>query len=76
MVRGKEQITVVGSGNFGSAIARHIARNVANKERYDPLVRMWVYEEKVSRHLHDLFHFLCYGSSKQAANIYRHFSGG
>lgn len=64
MVRGGEKITVVGSGNFGSAIARLVARNVANKERYDPVVRMWVYEEEVSQNFIISFplRILCFSS--------------
>ena len=43
----KEKVTIVGSGNWGSAIAKIIARNVIDREEFDNEVRMWVYEEQV-----------------------------
>lgn len=44
------RVTVVGSGNFGSAVARLLARNVlALPHLFAPDVRMWVFEETVSQ---------------------------
>ena len=43
----KEKVTIVGSGNWGSAIAKIIGRNVLDREEFDDEVRMWVYEEQV-----------------------------
>ena len=40
-------MTIVGSGNWGSAIAKIIGRNVLDREEFDDEVRMWVYEEQV-----------------------------
>lgn len=46
------KISVIGSGNFGTAMARKVALNVGerqrNTEEYDKTVRMWVYEEVVN----------------------------
>jgi glycerol-3-phosphate dehydrogenase len=42
------KVAVVGSGNFGSVIARNIARNAqASNGEIDPEVKMWVYDEQV-----------------------------
>ena len=45
----KKKIAVIGSGNFGSAIARHVAQNVAQKKGLQNVWRkqvdMWVMEE-------------------------------
>lgn len=44
--RGKERIAIVGSGNWGSAIASIAAKNVLQyPEQFDPEVKMWVFEE-------------------------------
>jgi len=43
----KEKVAIIGSGNWGSAIAKIIGRNVLTKEDYDDEVRMWVFEEQV-----------------------------
>ncbi|PTB76377.1 NAD-dependent glycerol-3-phosphate dehydrogenase [Trichoderma longibrachiatum ATCC 18648] len=45
----KHKVTIVGSGNWGSTIAKIIAENTrANKELFEEEVQMWVYEEDVS----------------------------
>ncbi|KAI9674416.1 MAG: glycerol-3-phosphate dehydrogenase [Caeruleum heppii] len=45
----KHKVTVVGSGNWGSAIAKIVAENVsAHPELFEKGVQMWVFEEKVS----------------------------
>ncbi|MFH1538827.1 MAG: glycerol-3-phosphate dehydrogenase (NAD(+)) [bacterium] len=45
----KKKIAVIGSGNWGSAIARHVARNIASSGKlqrdYARQVDMWVLEE-------------------------------
>jgi glycerol-3-phosphate dehydrogenase (NAD+) len=42
------KIAIIGSGNWGSAIARIIGENVKkNSSEFDQNVRMWVFEEKV-----------------------------
>lgn len=45
----KKKIAVIGSGNFGTAVARHIARNLGNKKSlqkdWKKQVDMWVLEE-------------------------------
>ena len=40
-------MTIVGSGNWGSAIAKIIGRNVLERDEFDDEVRMWVYQEQV-----------------------------
>lgn len=42
-----EKIGIVGSGNWGSAIARIVGANVTKSAAFDDEVKMWVYEEKV-----------------------------
>ena len=42
-----EKVCLVGSGNWGSAIARIIGRNAASKDMFDTQINMWVYEEQV-----------------------------
>jgi glycerol-3-phosphate dehydrogenase (NAD+) len=48
----KKKIAVIGSGNFGSAVARHVARNVARKKGLQNVWRkqvdMWVLEETLN----------------------------
>ena len=44
----KHKVTVVGSGNWGSAIAKIVAENTAaHPELFERDVQMWVYEENV-----------------------------
>jgi len=44
----KEKVAVIGSGNWGSAIAKIVGRNVLDQpDKFDPEVRMWVFEETV-----------------------------
>lgn len=43
------KVTIVGSGNFGSAVARVLGRNVLqHPERFEPEVCMWVFEEELA----------------------------
>ena len=45
------RVTIIGSGNFGSAVARLLGRNVlALPHLFAPDVRMWVFEEMVRAH--------------------------
>lgn len=45
----KHKVTVVGSGNWGSTIAKIVGENTtANPEIFEQEVQMWVYEEEVS----------------------------
>lgn len=42
------RVTIVGSGNFGSAVARLLGRNVLGLPHlFVPEIRMWVFEEMV-----------------------------
>lgn len=41
------KVAVLGSGNWGTAIARLVARNVQQKMEFDKVVKMWVFEEVV-----------------------------
>ncbi|KAJ5093099.1 hypothetical protein N7456_008960 [Penicillium angulare] len=44
----KHKVTVVGSGNWGSAIAKIVAENAAsNPDLFEEKVEMWVYEENI-----------------------------
>ncbi|OJJ43231.1 hypothetical protein ASPZODRAFT_19634 [Penicilliopsis zonata CBS 506.65] len=44
----KHKVTVVGSGNWGTAIAKIVAENAANSNGiFEEKVEMWVYEEKI-----------------------------
>ncbi|GAD93925.1 glycerol 3-phosphate dehydrogenase (GfdA), putative [Paecilomyces variotii No. 5] len=44
----KHKVTVIGSGNWGSAIAKIVAENAAaHNNIFQEEVQMWVYEEKV-----------------------------
>ena len=50
-----EKVCIIGSGNWGCAIARVIARNVASLDSYHTQVRMWVYQEVIDgRNLTDI----------------------
>lgn len=42
-----KKICIVGSGNWGSSIAKIIGHNVKASNRFDPIVNMWVYEEMI-----------------------------
>ncbi|KAI9796140.1 MAG: glycerol-3-phosphate dehydrogenase [Piccolia ochrophora] len=45
----RHKVTVVGSGNWGSAIAKIVAENTkAHPQLFEPEVRMWVYEETIT----------------------------
>uniref|UniRef100_A0A8C2WNK3 Glycerol-3-phosphate dehydrogenase [NAD(+)] n=1 Tax=Cyclopterus lumpus TaxID=8103 RepID=A0A8C2WNK3_CYCLU len=41
------KVCIVGSGNWGSSIAKIIGRNVKASNRFNPMVNMWVYEEMI-----------------------------
>ncbi|XP_041120361.1 glycerol-3-phosphate dehydrogenase [NAD(+)], cytoplasmic-like [Polyodon spathula] len=43
-----KKVCIVGSGNWGSAIAKIIGKNVTGSNRFDPIVNMWVFEEEVN----------------------------
>ncbi|XP_068805232.1 glycerol-3-phosphate dehydrogenase 1-like protein [Struthio camelus] len=42
------RVCIVGSGNWGSAIAKIIGNNVQKSNRFDPIVKMWVFEEIIN----------------------------
>jgi len=42
------RVCIVGSGNFGSTIAKIIAENIVELPNFDSDVRMWVYDELVN----------------------------
>ncbi|KAK8726597.1 hypothetical protein OTU49_009949, partial [Cherax quadricarinatus] len=42
-----KKICIIGSGNWGSAIAKIVGTNVTKFEQFDDEVRMYVYEEMV-----------------------------
>ncbi|PHH61085.1 hypothetical protein CDD81_796 [Ophiocordyceps australis] len=45
----KHKVTIVGSGNWGSTIAKIVAENTqAHRDIFEPEVQMWVYEEDVT----------------------------
>ena len=41
----RHKVSVIGSGNWGSAIAKIVAENTANSPIFEPDVQMWVFEE-------------------------------
>jgi|GEM_PF-1125138 len=41
------KVTVIGSGNFGTTVAKLVAENTAKKKDFVSQVNMWVFEEKV-----------------------------
>ncbi|GJJ71354.1 glycerol-3-phosphate dehydrogenase (NAD+) [Entomortierella parvispora] len=42
-----EKVAIIGSGNWGSAVAKTIGRNVQHFDHFNREVKMWVFEEKV-----------------------------
>ena len=47
--KSKYKVSIIGSGNFGSAVARIIGENaIKHNDLFDSQVRMWVYEELVN----------------------------
>ena len=46
--KAKEKVTIVGSGNWGSAIAKIVGRNVLSSDEFEEEVRMWVFQEQVN----------------------------
>eukprot|EP00063_Salmo_salar_P030975 XP_014005810.1 PREDICTED: glycerol-3-phosphate dehydrogenase 1-like protein isoform X2 [Salmo salar] len=42
-----KKVCIVGSGNWGSAIAKIVGHNVKGSNRFDPIVNMWVFEEMI-----------------------------
>ncbi|KAL8621714.1 hypothetical protein ACOMHN_061849 [Nucella lapillus] len=45
---GKTSVCIVGSGNWGSAIAKIVGNNVKDSSQFEKEVRMWMFEEKVN----------------------------
>ncbi|KAF9356175.1 glycerol-3-phosphate dehydrogenase [Mortierella sp. AD094] len=43
-----EKVALIGSGNWGSAVAKIIGSNVNNFTHFNKEVKMWVYEEQVN----------------------------
>ncbi|ORX93294.1 NAD-dependent glycerol-3-phosphate dehydrogenase [Basidiobolus meristosporus CBS 931.73] len=43
----QEKVALIGSGNWGSAIAKIVGSNVLQNAEFDKEVRMWVFEEMV-----------------------------
>ncbi|GLD64086.1 glycerol-3-phosphate dehydrogenase [NAD(+)] [Lates japonicus] len=43
-----KKVCVVGSGNWGSAIAKIVGANAAKYDKFDTTVNMWVFEEMVN----------------------------
>uniref|UniRef100_A0A1A7XTQ8 Glycerol-3-phosphate dehydrogenase [NAD(+)] n=1 Tax=Iconisemion striatum TaxID=60296 RepID=A0A1A7XTQ8_9TELE len=43
-----KKVCIVGSGNWGSSIAKIVGQNVKASNRFDPMVNMWVYEETIN----------------------------
>uniref|UniRef100_A0A8D0C879 Glycerol-3-phosphate dehydrogenase [NAD(+)] n=1 Tax=Salvator merianae TaxID=96440 RepID=A0A8D0C879_SALMN len=39
---------IVGSGNWGSAIAKIVGQNTQKSNRFDPVVKLWVFEELIN----------------------------
>ncbi|ODV96417.1 hypothetical protein PACTADRAFT_49769 [Pachysolen tannophilus NRRL Y-2460] len=48
-LNGKFQIAVIGSGNWGTTVAKVVSENVANRpDEFHDTVKMWVYEEMIN----------------------------
>uniref|UniRef100_U3ET44 Glycerol-3-phosphate dehydrogenase [NAD(+)] n=1 Tax=Micrurus fulvius TaxID=8637 RepID=U3ET44_MICFL len=45
---GGKKVCIVGSGNWGSAIAKIVGSNAARLEMFDTTVKMWVFEEEIA----------------------------
>ncbi|XP_077578740.1 glycerol-3-phosphate dehydrogenase [NAD(+)], cytoplasmic [Stigmatopora nigra] len=43
-----KKVCIIGSGNWGSAIAKIVGANAAQNSKFDSMVKMWVFEEMVS----------------------------
>uniref|UniRef100_A0A671TF74 Glycerol-3-phosphate dehydrogenase [NAD(+)] n=1 Tax=Sinocyclocheilus anshuiensis TaxID=1608454 RepID=A0A671TF74_9TELE len=43
-----KRVCIVGSGNWGSAIAKIVGTNARNNSKFDSTVNMWVFEETVN----------------------------
>ena len=43
----KKRVAIVGSGNWGSAIARTIATNIESIDNFEDEVKMWTFEEQI-----------------------------
>jgi len=46
---GKEKVALIGSGNWGSAIATKMGKNTLAKDMFENDVQMWVFEEYVKK---------------------------
>uniref|UniRef100_J3S8S5 Glycerol-3-phosphate dehydrogenase [NAD(+)] n=1 Tax=Crotalus adamanteus TaxID=8729 RepID=J3S8S5_CROAD len=42
------KVCIIGSGNWGSAIAKIIGQNTKSSNQFDPVVKMWVFEELIN----------------------------
>ncbi|XP_077460969.1 glycerol-3-phosphate dehydrogenase [NAD(+)], cytoplasmic isoform X2 [Stigmatopora argus] len=45
-----KKVCIIGSGNWGSAIAKIVGANAAQNSKFDSMVKMWVFEEMVNGH--------------------------
>lgn len=62
----RHKVTVVGSGNWGSTIAKIVAENTAaHPDVFEPEVQMWVFEEDVSIPSSSPHHDPAVGEAKQ-----------
>ncbi|KAI8056580.1 NAD-dependent glycerol-3-phosphate dehydrogenase C-terminus-domain-containing protein [Syncephalis plumigaleata] len=46
----KERVCIIGSGNWGSAIAKIVGRNVVGSTVFEEPINMWVFEELIDVH--------------------------
>ncbi|XP_061465004.1 glycerol-3-phosphate dehydrogenase 1-like protein [Rhineura floridana] len=42
------KVCIIGSGNWGSAIAKIIGQNIQKSLKFDPIVKIWVFEEVIN----------------------------
>ncbi|XP_053568997.1 glycerol-3-phosphate dehydrogenase 1-like protein [Bombina bombina] len=47
-LQGPLKVCIVGSGNWGSAVAKIIGNNVKNLQKFASTVKMWVFEENIN----------------------------
>eukprot|EP00063_Salmo_salar_P048847 XP_014023682.1 PREDICTED: glycerol-3-phosphate dehydrogenase [NAD(+)], cytoplasmic-like [Salmo salar] len=48
MIMAPKKVCIIGSGNWGSAIAKIVGTNVGKLDIFDTTVNMWVFEETVN----------------------------
>uniref|UniRef100_A0A8B9JZR6 Glycerol-3-phosphate dehydrogenase [NAD(+)] n=1 Tax=Astyanax mexicanus TaxID=7994 RepID=A0A8B9JZR6_ASTMX len=67
-----KKVCIIGSGNWGSAIAKIIGHNVKASNRFEPMVNMWVFEETVNgRKLTEIINTEHENNLSRSGSVYR-----